>query len=104
MKMPTLEAPTWKTTERTVPQSVKVERPDGTYEFRIENIITKDVRYIDASYKPGEGEVWIKIIQKQNSEKVTKKQLSATNLKEQDLKLLLIIGLLEYLLDNFSKS
>ena len=49
LKMSTLEAPKWETIERTSPRSVRVARPDGTYEDRIQYITTRVEKYIEAS-------------------------------------------------------
>ena len=73
--------------------NVRVCQPDGNYEDRIRYITTKGERYVEASTRAGEGEIRLKIIEKRKNKKIIRKSLSATNNKEQGLRIELIVDL-----------
>ena len=72
---------------------MRVHQPDGNYEDRIRYITTKGERYVEASNTASEGEIRLKIIEKRKNKKIIRKSLSATNNKEQGLRIELIVDL-----------
>jgi len=99
VKQSQLAAPQWKKVESK--GSAKIKLADGTYSSR--NVIETKEIYVEATTKPAEAEVRIKIIEKRKNEKVTKQTFSAVNNREQDIKRILIINLITYLHQQFSK-
>ena len=93
-----LAAPKWNAVERTTPKFVR--SPDGTQHLTY--ITTKEERYEDSKSIAGDGGIRIKIIEKRENQNVVHKILQATNKTDQDLKLLLIIQLMEFVLAHFS--
>jgi hypothetical protein len=98
MKEPFLEVPKWEIIRRTEPKMVSVRQRGGTYQQVLQYITIKEEVLVNPGLKPGEGEIQIKIIEKSKNEKVTRKTLFAKNNNKQDLKFVLIISLIEFLL------
>jgi len=101
MKDPFLEVPKWEIIRRTEPKMVSVRQRGGTYHNVIQYITIKEAVLVNPGLKPGEGEMQIKIIEKSKNEKVTRKYLVAKNNKQQNLKFVLIISLIEFMLGHF---
>ncbi len=68
-------------------------------------VTTKEERYIHSSSTGINmyGEILITIFEKDKNKKTTSISLSAESEKEKDLKVILIIKLVDYILDRFSK-
>jgi hypothetical protein len=79
-----------------------VPQADGTTKTQIIFLEGHKESGDNGTTQPGEGEIRIKMIEKRKNEKKTSLILYAKNNSEQDLKFVLIIKLIRYLLNYFS--
>ena len=95
LKTSILESPRMQTIQHNTAEVIT--KADGSKETIY--ITTSEEKGMNtANFRPGEGEIRIKIIEKRKNEKVSRKTLRATINKEQSLKFVLIISLIEFLL------
>ena len=83
--------------------SVKVYNADGSYYYDTQKVTTYVDREVPSYGIPAEGEVKIKIIEKSKNEKVKWKTISLSNTNTDNVEISLIIKLIRYLLQEFSK-
>lgn len=102
MKTPQFIPGTMERTYEMQRVEVPVQQADGSWTHETQYINTEVYRDVKSTTERGEGMIRIKITEK-NKNKTIRHTLNQTNVFAQSLKLTLIIQLIEYLLEYFSK-
>ncbi len=98
LKLPVNIAPKWETTKMSYLPTTETSHLQGrTSPRRVPNV-NETQQYVEGKTIPGEGKLLIKIIEKSNNEKVTRKTFTAKNNDVHNLEIALILLSIEYLL------